>query len=394
MAKLTKRFMDALTPQEADRIIFDDSLAGFGARISPAGRKTFVVQYRSGGRTRRMSLGKFGVVTCDEARKRAREVLGAVAGGKDPSSAQNAKRRSPTVSMLAERFLAEHVSTKCKPRTQKEYARLLDKQILPAIGSWRVEDIKRADIAAYYARLSKTPYQANRILAVLHKMFQLADVWGLASDQGNPCWGIAKYPERRRERYLTPDEIARLLSVMDQRLQDGAESFAIIGVIKLLLFTGCRLSEIQLLEWRNVKNGYLSLPDSKTGYRRIPLNEQALGVLAETPRSLSSGFVFPGDGANGAIVNFQKPWRRIRKAAGLKDVRIHDLRHTFASIAVQNNVPLQVVGKLLGHSQLQTTLRYAHLEDENLRRATEQVGVAISANRHPKGRDATAPQAR
>lgn len=378
MPKLTKRFVDAVEPGEGDKIIFDDALSGFGLRLSPAGRKTFVVQYRSRGRTRRMSLGKFGVVTCDDARKKARQVLGAVAGGKDPSAARDAKRKSPTLEALAERFLTEHVSVKCKPRTLQEYARLLDKKIVPEIGSWRVADVKRAEIAEYISRLSKTPYQANRILAILRKMFQLADIWGLRPETGNPCHGITKFPEQKKERYLNTDEIKRLIETMDKRLADGVEGFQIVGIVKLLLFTGCRLSEIQFLKWSYIKDGYLLLPESKTGARRIPLNDKALAVIRNLPRFLTSEYLFWGDGACGAIVNVQKPWRRTREAAGLNDVRLHDLRHTFASIAVQNEVPLPVVGKLLGHSQIQTTMRYAHLADENLKSATQQIAEVLT----------------
>jgi len=386
MTKLTKRSVEAILPSSKDRILFDSVLPGFGLRISPMGRKSFVVQYRSGGRTRRISLGRFGTVTCDQARRRAKELLGAVAGGEDPAEQRNSERHTPTVNTLAARFLSEHVETHCKERTMHDYKRLLEAHILPQLGSHRIPSITRADIARFHGQMSETPYQANRALAVLSKMFTLAEIWGLRPELVNPCHLIKKYPEKKKERYLTKNELAALVTVLDERYGQGFERLSVVSALKMLIFTGCRLSEIQLLKWGYVKPGLLVLPDSKTGARRIPICDQAIAILDKMPRALHSDYVFWADGPRGFVTDYQKPWRRIRQAANLDDVRIHDLRHTFASHAVQQGVPLQLVGKLLGHSQLQTTMRYAHLADEDVRAAAATVGSVFSNLISEKGK--------
>jgi len=374
---LTKRAVDQIEPSARDAIHFDSRLGGFGLRVAPSGRKTFIVQYRSGGRTRRVALGSFGRLTCDEARNLAKQILGAVARGEDPSHERNELRRAPTVTQLADRFLDQHVATRCKPRTAVDYRHAIKTYILPAIGAFKVKDVRRSDMAALHHAMRATPYQANRTLVVASKMFNLAELWGLIGPGANPCRMIAKYREQKRERYLNAEELRRLWRVLDERQSMGLESPYFVAAVKLLILTGCRLSELQTLKWRYLDGRRLLLPDSKTGARRIPLSDDALSVLGAVTPAENNEYVFAGVKPGGRLTDMQKPWRRVRAAANLESVRIHDLRHTFASHAVQNGVSLPVLGRLLGHTQIQTTMRYAHLADECVREAANITAGAV-----------------
>ena len=378
MPKLTKRVVDILEPGPKDRIIFDDELKGFGLRIAPSGRKTFLVQYRAGGRCRRVKIGQMGSVTPEQARKHARTVLGDVAGGDNPAEMIARDRKAPKVRDLAARYLSDHVDLHLKTRTRREYRHCLDAYILPAIGSFRVADVARADIVEIHSSLRDKPYQANRVLEVARAMFNHAEIWELRAEGTNPCRRVKRNPERKKERHLLPEELRRLGAVLDERLTAGLETPYVTAAFKLLIFTGCRLNEIQTLQWSFLKGGSIELPDSKTGERRIPLPPAARAVIAGLPRDPENPFIIAGDVPGRHITDLQRPWRRIRKAAGLDDVRIHDLRHTYASNAAKQGLSLPMVGKLLGHSQMQTTMRYAHWEDAPVQSAAESVSNALS----------------
>lgn len=271
MAKLTKRTVDALQPAAKDFFVFDDEMPGFGLRVMPSGKKSYMVQYRNGGRTRRVTFGRHGTMTPDEARKKARELLVAVADGQDPAQELSTHRRAPTMAALCERFMDEHVAHRCKPSTAGEYRRSVDLFIKPAIGTFKVCDVKRPDIARLHHDLRNIPYQANRTLGVLSKLFNLAEVWGLRPDGSNPCRHVAKYPETKRQRFLSGDELARLGAVLYQCETDGSENASAIAAIRLLILTGCRLGEIQTLKWSYIAADTLRLPDSKTGAKTVYL---------------------------------------------------------------------------------------------------------------------------
>lgn len=378
MGKITKRSVDALAPKPADYFYWDTQIPGFGVRVSPKGRKTYTVQYRIGGRTKRVSLGVHGAITPDEARDLARRTLGDVSRGEDPSGQKQRERRAPNVSALCDRFIDEYVPVRCKPSTQREYKRCCDIFIRPKIGAMKIQDITRPDIAALHHGLRDKPYQANRVLGVLSKMFNLAEVWGLRPDGSNPTRHVQKYKEHKRERYLDPEEIETLWNVLDQSVQDETETPHVAGAFKLLLLTGCRLSEIQKAKWSWVRGNVLLLPDAKTGPRRVMLSQSALAVLADLPRLPGNPHIIAGAVEGQHATDLQKPWRRIRKAAKIDDVRIHDLRHTYASLAAAAGHSLPVIGKLLGHTQAQTTARYAHLADTVTRSAADDVDGLIS----------------
>lgn len=378
MSRLSIRLIETLEPRARDYIVFDEDTPGFGLRIMTSGKKSYLIQYRAGGRTRRVTFCRYGVLTVEEARKRARELLGNVAKGDNPAEVRSDARRAPTVNSVCNRFYEEHVLQRCKPSTQREYQRAIDIFIKPELGTFKIADVTRADVAAIQHKYRHIPYQANRTLGVLSKMFNLCEIWGLRPDGSNPCRHVAKYRENKRERFLSKEEIERLARVLDDADANLTESWFMTAAIRLLLLTGCRHSEIQKLKWAYVREDHIGLPDSKTGARRIPLPPAAKAVLDAVPLVPGNEYVFAGLVENQHITDFQRPWRRIRKKAGLPKVRIHDLRHTYASNAVMSGLNIVMVGKLLGHTQIQTTMRYAHLADSAVKDAARDVSNALS----------------
>jgi integrase len=379
MPKLTKRTVDALEPEAKDYFVWDTLIAGFGVRIMPSGAKTYQAQYRKGGRTRRISLGRHGTLTVEQARLLAKEVLGDVAKGENPAEDIAQHRKAPTVAALCERFFQAHVMERCKPSTQGEYRRAIDMFINPALGNFKLVDLERKDVAELHHKFRDKPYQANRTLGVLSKMFNLAEIWGLRPDGSNPCRHVPKYREHKRERYLSQVELQRLGNVLADAELNGTETPHIIAAFRLLILTGCRLGEIQTLQWGFITDQGMELPDTKTGARRIPLPSAARAVLSTLARVDGNPYVIVGKIAGRHATDFQHPWRRIRERAGLTGVRIHDLRHTYASNAVSSGMPIQMVGRLLGHTQIQTTMRYAHLADDPVKQAAEENAERLSA---------------
>jgi integrase len=377
MSKITKRFVESLKSEARDYIAFDDEVKGFGVRVLRTGKKTYLVQYRNGGRTRRVKIGRHGVLTADQARGRAKELLGAVAGGNNPAQAISDHRSAPTVATVCERFLRDHVEERLKPTTQRDYKRFIDRFIKPELGAFKIVDVVRADVSKLHHAMRDSPYQANRTLGVLSKLFNLSEVWGLRPDGSNPCRHVRKYPERRRETFLSPKELSRLGNALATVEADGSTSRYIVAAFRLLILTGCRLREIQTLKWSYVQSGYLCLPDTKTGARRIPLTPDAIDVLKDLSRIATGEYVIAGNLEGQCVTDLEKPWRKIRGMAKLDHVRIHDLRHTYASNAVKQGLDIAMVGKLLGHTQIQTTMRYVHLADDAVRRAADQVGGAL-----------------
>lgn len=382
--KITKRTIDALKPGRSDVFLWDTAIKGFGLKVTPAGNKVYILQYRKGGRgvpTKRVTIGRHDVLKAEEARREARRLSGAIASGADPAAYKAAERGAPTVAALAAAFLSQHVMTKTKPRTAAEYNRLLEKIILPALGGRRARDVTRADVVKLHHARRSAPYDANRAVAVLSKMFNLAEKWGERPDGSNPCRHVEKYRERKRERFLSEVELARLGEVLAAAERDGSESPYVVAAIRLLVFTGARLSEILALEWSHVdfERACLRLPESKTGAKVVYLNPPALELLASLPRLEGNPHVIPGERLGEHWVNLEKPWRRIRVRAGLDNVRLHDLRHSFASFGAGAGLGLPVIGALLGHTQAATTQRYAHLAADPLRQANDLIGSRLAA---------------
>ncbi|NJO37114.1 MAG: tyrosine-type recombinase/integrase [Rhizobiales bacterium] len=381
MAKITKRSVDSAKAGEKEFFLWDDELAGFGLRVYPSGRKIYLVQFRTNGRLRRVNIGPHGPFTAESARKRALEIIARAKGGVDVAQERDELKRTPTMAQFGERFLREYVAVRCKATTQTEYRRSIELFINPRIGSRKITDIGHADIAELHYDLRQVPYQANRTLGVLSRMFNLADLWEIRTDGVNPCRKVRKYKEEKRERFLSEEEFGRLGQVLRDAEQDGSESPAMIAAVRLLVLTGCRLSEIQKLRWEHVDlpRSCLRLPDSKTGAKVVLLGRAAAEVLVGIERLDDNPHVIVGTIPGQYLTDMQKPWRRIRKRAGLDDVRIHDLRHSFASQALAGGENLPMIGKMLGHSQVQTTARYAHLAEDPIRLATDRVAESIAS---------------
>jgi len=387
--KLTKRVVDAARAEDGERFLWDPELPGFGLRVRPSGRRYYVVQYRSKGRTRRLTLGPHGALTPDQARRKAAKLLAEARDGGDPAVEIRSAAKSITVADLAKRFLAQHAELKKKPTSLRNDRLNLRLHVLPHLGTLRLAAVTREDVATLHHGLHETPTAANRVLALLSKMFNLAERWGLRTDGTNPCRHVEHFPERRRQRFLSDDELARLGGVLNEVEQNSTESAEAIAAIQLLLFTGCRVSEVLGLRWEEVdaERRCLRFLDSKTGAKLIPLNRVALEVL--TSRTRRSHWVISGRNSDQPLVNLAKPWKRIRELAGLEDVRLHDLRHTHGSSAAGAGLSLHLVGALLGHRQPATTARYAHLADDPVREASERVGNHLaSAMRGPNRRRA------
>jgi integrase len=407
---ITKSSVDALAcPATKDReILWDgghrEAVRGFGVAAFRNGGKCYVAQYRKDGRSRRTRIGEHGRLTPEEARKEARKILGAVEGGADPVAQRKAAREVRTFNAVATDFLTLHVATKRKGRTSNEYARILKGYVLPAIGSKRIVDVRRADVARMHAKLSDAPYQGNRALALVSSIWNWAARREEVAFVDNPAKAVERYAEAGRERYLTTEELARLGDILREGEKIGLpysidetkptakhapkadrrrvklDPFA-VAAIRLLILTGARLREILDARWSqlDLERGVLFLADSKTGKKPLYLSAAAQAVIASLPRVKGNPHLITGSLEGAPRADLNKPWRAVRKAANLDGVRLHDLRHSFASFGAGASLGLPIIGKLLGHSQAATTHRYAHLDADPLRRAVETIGSTIAA---------------
>lgn len=385
-AKITKRVAEGLKPGEW---AWDTTLPGFGARCRESGRRYYVVKYGTGtrGLSKWITIGEHGgpwvrqgrpvTLTAELAREEAFRLLGEKAAGNDPAVTRDAHKAVSTVAALAVRYLEESVVPFKKPRTASEYRRLLSKVILPRIGRVRLDQLRAHDVAAMHHALRKTPREANHAMAVLSAMWSWGESIGLRPKDTNPVRGLPRFRESKRERFLAPSELARLAAALHEA--QAAQPFA-VAAIRLLLFTGCRLSEILSLKWEmvNLAGRTVRLPDSKTGAKTVMLNAPARLLLSELPKISGNPHVFPGRKTAGHFVGLNHVWARVRSAALLPGVRLHDLRHSFASVAVGAGASMPLIGGLLGHADVRTTARYAHLSDNSLQEAAERVGDHIA----------------
>ena len=375
--RITKRSVDAVKAGGTDTVYWDGELTGFGLRVRRSGRKSYVVQTRIAGKLCWFTIGPHGPLNPDQARARALEILACAKKGIDPRDADARREAEPSMADLGRRFLEEYVPVHCKPSTREEYRRSVRLFVDPVIGGLRVPEVQRKDIAALHHGLRDKPYQANRTLGVLSKMFSLAEVWGWRPDGSNPCRHVKRYKEHKRERFLSPEETERLGQVLREAEEEMPSA---VAAFRLLLLTGCRMSEIRDLRWDYVKDDCIELPDAKTGGRVVPLGPEARAVLSAIPRDEDNPWVIAGRLPGSHLTDLQRPWRRIRKQAGLEGVRIHDLRHSFASRALALGESLTMIGKLLGHTQVQTTARYAHLARDSIQTAAARITGSIGGN--------------
>ena len=359
---------------------------------------SYVVVYRAGsGRgapVRRFTIASVGKAAPEAARRRAKAILGAVAHGQDPAGDKATEKGTLTIAALADLFMSKHVEQKRKPGTVAFYRHLLDKIIKPELGALKVDKVTRAQVAKLHGKLKATPFQANRVLAVIGSMYAFAGRRGIVAEGMNPGRRIEQFKEHRRERFLTGEELMRLGAAIREagtkgipwdvdeaglkakHLPKAKNRFTKIGpfaaaAIRLLLFTGCRLREILHLRWEQVdlERALLFLANSKTGRKTVILNAPALAVLTSLHRL--GPYVVPGDDPDKPRADLKRPWEGVARRAGLEGVRLHDLRHTYASFGAGGGLGLPIIGKLLGHTQASTTARYAHLDNDPLRRASE-----------------------
>ncbi|HBQ50332.1 MAG TPA: integrase [Hyphomonas atlantica] len=383
MARLTKRDIDQTSATVKEVVLWDSSLPGFGVRIKPSGVKSFVIQYRNRhGRSRRVTLGRYGVMTLEEARTEARQQLSAVSRGSDPRQDRDEGRSAMTIKDLADRYMSDHCEGRCKESTIKAHQWLLDRFIIPALGRRSIHELRHSDVDRLHQSLKETRYNANRVLGLLKAMYGRARIWGLVEPHVDPTTGVRPFRETRRQRFLSMEELKKLAITLDLAEQDGTISRTVGAAYRLLVLTGARLSEIQKLKWEEVDlaNGLILLKEHKSdrhGAKAIPLSQAASRILESIERVDENPYVFVGMKENQHITDLQRPWRRIRSRAGLSDVRIHDLRHTFASMGISVGGSLPIIGGLLGHRTPQATAVYAHLAADPLRQTTEQVGTVI-----------------
>lgn len=416
-AKISKRTVDALQPGERDVFLWDTELPGFGCKITPKGSRVYLLQYGRFGRDHRITLGRHGVdVTPEQARLEAQRLRGLVAGGETPSTARARQTEDMTIAELGQRYLDEYAIPHKKPSGIAQDRRNLANHLVPLIGKHLVKTVERADVARVMrevaagstAKDEKTRRQgrrivrggeivANRVHALLSKIFALAEDWKLRPEGTNPCRGIRRFTEHKVERFLSDGELARLGDALRVTEVDGQTesssgrprktrkpsrtNASSIAALRLLLLTGCRVGEILALRWQDVdpERRLLLLPDSKTGPKPVFLSQAAIELLFAVPRQPGSEYVFAGDRLDKPIVSLRKPWERICAAAKIKNVRLHDLRHSFASVGVARGLSLPVIGALLGHSQPSTTARYAHLAASPLHQAADLIGAQILA---------------
>lgn len=385
--RITQKLISKLiAPPTGNLIEYDSEIPGFGARITAAGVVAFILNYRIHGRERRYTIGRYPELTATAAREKALQLRGRILNGHDPLEQREQDRTEPTMDDLAEEYLEKYAAIHKRATSIRNDLQMIDKIIAPKLGKRRLKSIGKKDIQSLHASLKKTPYRANRVLALLSKMFTLAGQWGWTGD--NPARGILRFHEDRRERWLSTEEIHSFSEALDNYADQNAAN-----ALRLLMLTGAREGEVLNADWTqfDLKRRVWTKPSHHTKQKKIeyvPLSDAAIGLLARMKKKNSTGPLFPG--ANGgARVTLRRPWVQACKAAGLAEsievkgkkriltqyrptVRIHDLRHTYASHLVSAGTSLQIVGKLLGHTQPQTTFRYAHVADEALRNATER----------------------
>lgn len=413
---LTKTAVDKLAAGPKVYITYDPELPGFGVRVTPTGSKSWIVDYRAGGGgrsapKRRMTLGSARSLPADKARRAARDVLASARLGSDPAAERAEARRAATLTDLSERFMDEVVAKK-KPRTAKLYEGYFRVHVLPDLGSKRARDVTARDIDRLHKKIGeRSPVTANRVIMMMSGLFTWAGKGAQAEVPPgfNPTKDIERYREQARDRYLTPEEFARLGDAIREAETVGTPYEVdetkptskhapkpenrrtridphAAAAIRLLLFTGARLREILHLRWENVDfgRGVLWLTDSKTGRKPIILNAPALAILSTLNQQKIGIYVIAGAFAGAADEqprsDLKRPWDVVSHRAGLAGVRLHDLRHSFASIGAGGSLGLPIIGKLLGHRHAETTQRYAHLADDPLRRASETIAAEIAAH--------------
>jgi integrase len=341
-------------------------------RVYPSGRKAFVLSFRATGRKRLMTIGTYGAITLDQARTLAQKHLAKLAEGDDPLKEKRRAAHGKNIKDLCQTFIERHA--KPHKKTWQEDERRINRHLIPAWGTLKIAALTRDDVGLLHYKIGtkeKAPYEANRTLRLVSKMYELAKAWGLlAENAANPAKRIAPYREIKRDRYVSPDELPKLAQAIDE-----AENVYIRFAIWLYLLTGLRKSELLTARWDQIDftRKEIRLGDTKAGrIHYVPLSAAAVSFLHEIPKLKDNPHVFPGGVPGKYLVNINKPWATIRKAAGIEDVRLHDLRRTVGSWLAQAGNSLHLIGRVLNHSNQSTTAIYARFGQDNVRQALEQ----------------------
>jgi integrase len=368
---------NAEPPDHGQRFIWDTEIKRFALRVTARGAKSFVLDYRVKGLQRRITIGSYPDWKVAAARNEAKAMKREVDRGGDPMGERHEEATAPTVRALWDRYERNHLPTKAA-RTQADERAMWQKLILPALGTTRVSDVTHEDIEALHHQITNkrnTPIRANRTVEVFRKALNLAIRWGWRTD--NPAKGVRRNPEEKRTRYLSQQELARLSAALAEHPETVS-----VNAIRLIMLTGARRGEVLNARWDqfDLDAGIWVKPSAHTKQRRehrVPLSAPALALLSDINKEAQGQYVFPGKTEDQPLTDLKKTWASVTRKAGVENARVHDLRHTFASILVSRGASLPLIGALLGHTQPATTARYAHLYDEPLREAAELVGSAL-----------------
>ncbi len=391
--KITKSAVDALRAQDKVQFAFDSDVTGFGIKVSTAGRKSYLVQYRINGRKRRYFIGVHGSPwTPDKAREEAKRLLGLVASGRDPADEKAEHKRDITISALCDLYLAEGCETK-KPGTVAIDEGRIKRHIKPLLGTRQISGVTKGDVDKFMRDVAngKTAARvdtkkrgravvtggkgtATKAVSLLSAIYSFAVERKLV--EVNPCLGVKKYKDQKRERFLSNEEFMRLGDALNSV---EADSPVAVAAVRLLALTGCRRGEILSLRWEDIQKEQriIVFADSKTGRKAIPMTDPVAEVIDTLPWIKDCPYIFAGRGGK-PFQGLPKVWQKIKNEAGLEDVRLHDLRHSFASVGAMGGGSLYIIGKLLGHTQQSTTQRYAHLADDPLRKAANTISLKIA----------------
>jgi integrase len=378
--KLTKSVVAAAQARARDVELRDTVVPGFLCKITPTGRKVFMVQYHTNSGVRRKpALGQFGELTVEQARVLAQNWLAEVRRGGDPGRAKTEARKAPTVKELCKRFMEDYSKLRNKPSTQDCYQYQIGRYIVPAFGGEKVHEITRQHIIALMKRMERSPTQANRVLSLARKMFNMAEVWGLRPDGSNPCRHVRKYPESKHStRFITDGQMASLFAYLDTAAAEDLEHPTYLLAVRLQFEFAGRMSEVRLLEWEwlDLPNRRVVWPDSKTGGMSKPLSDEAHGLLTKAPRYGNSPYVCPGIRDPRKPLNkhtYYQAWRRILDRAGVPPVGTHGIRHRSATDIANSGIPVKVGMELTQHKTVSQFMRYVHTEDDPVRQAAELV---------------------
>ncbi len=379
MAKrLTETLVKNLAPPaKGNQITYDTELKGFGVRVTAKGAKAFILNYRVGGQEHRLTIGGYPEWSAAAAREKAKEYKRRVDVGADPMAERHEERAAATMGELCDLYIERHLPKK-RPSSQRDDRSIIARVIVPRFGKAKVASIRYTDVEALHRALSASaPYAANRVVALLSKMFSLAIKWEMITE--NPAKGVERNAEHARARYLSVDELSTLIDVLDAHANQSAAN-----AIRLLLLTGARRSEVLSAEWEqfDLDAGRWEKPAANVKQKRlhrVPLSQPAIELLSELrAHAASERFLFPGKDPDKPVADIKKSWASICTKAQIEGVRLHDLRHTYAAHLASAGNSLPIIGALLGHTQAQTTHRYAHLLDDPLRAATETFGATVT----------------